>query len=126
MVQVVLIVREIGRKKPDYSLKFDLPAVPAVGSFVSIQRPDKPEPFGEDVVVRQVWWRLNHPETNSVLTDGREKIGSLNEIFVECDPALTPYSSDKWRSLLESAKSRGDVQEIDSERFSVRESDLKK
>jgi hypothetical protein len=63
MVQINLVVRELGRLKPDYSLDFELPEVPAVGSYISIQRLDHPEPYGEDVIVRKVWWRLKHPET---------------------------------------------------------------
>ena len=55
MVKINLVVRELGKLKPDYSLDFELPEVPAVGSYVSIQRPDKPKPYGEDVIVRKVW-----------------------------------------------------------------------
>ena len=43
--RVIVIVRESGRLKPDYSLEFDLPDIPAVGSYLSIQRPDKPRPL---------------------------------------------------------------------------------
>jgi hypothetical protein len=51
----------------------------------------------------------------------------MQEIFVECDPALGPYSSDDWRRSLEAAaKSRGiKVEELEIDRVSVRESDLK-
>ena len=99
-----------------------LPALPMIGSYISVQRPDKREPFGEDLIVRHVWWRLNHPETRGVDAEGRGKIGSVNEIFIECDPALGPYSSDTWRALLEGAQERGiDVEVLDVDRFSVRE-----
>jgi hypothetical protein len=63
MVKINLVVRELGKMKPDYSLDFELPEVPAIGSYISIQRPDHPEPYGEDVIVRKIWWRLKHPET---------------------------------------------------------------
>jgi hypothetical protein len=44
MVKINLVVRELGKLKPDYSLDFELPEVPAIGSYISIQRPDHPEP----------------------------------------------------------------------------------
>ncbi len=124
MVRINLVVREHGSLKPDYSLDFELPEVPAVGSYVSIRRPDKMEPYGEDVIVRTVWWRLKHPETAGVVSGRPAKVGSLHELFVECDPASGPYSSDSWLRLNEGAKSRGiKVEEFQVSRFSVRESE---
>ena len=102
MVRITVVVREIGRLKPDYSLDFDLPKVPKVGDYISIQRPDKDEPFGEDMIVRQIWWRLKHPETRTHTT-GDVKVGSLTEIYVECEPALGPWSSKDWRASLNAA-----------------------
>lgn len=125
MVRVVVVVREVGRLKPDYSVEFDLPEVPAVGAYLSIQRPDKPKPFGEDMIVRKVWWRLSHRETAGVVT-GETKPGTVDEIVVECEPALGPYSSDDWRRILDGARDRGEeVEEFEVARFSVRESDLR-
>ncbi|TXH81177.1 MAG: hypothetical protein E6Q77_08590 [Rhizobium sp.] len=125
MVRVTIVVREVGRLKPDYSLGFDLPEVPGIGDYLSIHRPDKPDPFGEDLIVRKVWWRLDHPETNGFASSD-ERIGSVREIFVECDVALGPYSSDDWRRLAEGAKSRGlEIEEFEIARLSLRESDLK-
>ena len=125
MLEIVVVVRELGRLKPDYSLHFTVPEVPAIGSYLSIQRPDHPEPFGEDLIVRRVWWRLAHPETGGVGSDP-PKQGGVTEIFVECDQALSPYSSDRWRQMLEAARERGaEVEEFEVSRFSIRESDLK-
>ena len=125
MVRVVVVIREIGRTKPDYSLTFDLPEVPAVGSYLSIQRPDKPAPYGEDVVVRHAWWRLNHPETSGFAPSGADKIGGFNEIMLECDPAISPYSSDQWRRTLEAAQARGvEVPTFDVARFAVSEAEV--
>src|SRR5208283_2859959 len=107
MVQVNIVVREIGKLKPDFSLDFELPEVPAVGSYISILRPDTPEPYGEDLVVRKVWWRIKHPEIKGLDDLAPAKIGSFHEIFVECNQAAGPYSSDNWLSLLDSAKKRG-------------------
>jgi hypothetical protein len=106
------VVREVCRLKPDYSLDFELPEVPKPGSYISIQRPDKPEPYGEDLIVRQVWWRLNHPETAGFGSEP-PKVGKLTEIMVECEQAIGPYSSDNWRDTLMGKRAR---QEIDAAR----------
>ncbi len=125
MISIIVVVRETGRIKPDYSLKFSVPQVPAVGSYISIQRPNKAAPFGEDLIVRQGWWRLAHPEPRfSVTNEDREKIGTLNEIFVECDPVVGPYSSDAWRFSQEHGVENGTVERMQTERFSIRESDM--
>jgi hypothetical protein len=124
MTRVCIVVREVGDLKPDYSLHFDLPEVPKPGSYISIQRPSEPEPYGEDLVVEQVWWRLRHQETGGFASDP-PKIGSVIEIFVECSPAMGPHSSDKWRAQLESGLASGAVKEFEVARFSVRQSEVK-
>jgi hypothetical protein len=106
-------------------LWFDLPEVPRVGDYISIRRPDLPKPYGEDLIVRHIWWRLEHPETRGVVPEGTEMTGSVTEIFVECDPAIGPWASDRWRDSLESAKQRGIfIEELDIARLSIRQSDL--
>ncbi|MCJ9725407.1 hypothetical protein MOV64_31805 [Agrobacterium sp. BETTINA12B] len=126
MVKVTVVVREIGRLKPDYSLDFELPSVPSVNSYISIQRSDKPKPYGEDLIVRQIWWRLDHPETVGY-SHGEAKIGSVSEIIVECEPAASPYSSTQWLQLIDGARTHGTtVEDFKVERFSVRERDLPK
>ncbi|MDZ5697640.1 hypothetical protein [Chelativorans sp. M5D2P16] len=124
MPKATIVVREVGSLKPDYSLDFDLPALPKPGDYISIHRPDKREPYGEDMIVRQVWWRLEHPETAPYGSD-QPKTGALNEISVECDPAIGPHSSDSWRDSLERARQRGQVQEFEIARLSIREDELK-
>jgi hypothetical protein len=61
MVQIVLVIREPGRLKPDYSLPFDLSEIPRVDDYISVYRPDS-ETHTEDVIVRHVWWQLHHPD----------------------------------------------------------------
>ena len=118
MAQFIVVVREIGSLKPDYSLLFEASELPREGDYISIQRPDKPSPFGEDLVVRKVWWRLAHPETGGVADE--PKIGSVEEIFVECDPASGPYSSKQWLDTVERARQRGvDLQDFEVARFTT-------
>lgn len=133
MTKICLVVREVGRLKPEYSLEFDVPEIPQLGSYISIQRPDEPEPYGEDMIVEQVWWRLRHPETGG-FGSNPPKVGTVSEIFVECSPAVGPYSSGRWRDLHEAARQRGDVaarqrgdvEEIEVARLSIRQDTLKK
>ena len=124
MVKVTVVIREIQRPKPDYFLDFNLPEVPKVGDYISVFRPDAPR-HSEDLVVRHVWWHLKHPETRAITT-GEPLVGSVQDIMVECDVALGPYASDRWRLMADGAAARGaTVDEFDVERFSARQSDLK-
>ena len=128
-MQLVVVIREAGSLKPDYSLAFDLPAIPRQGDYISIQRPGLPWPYAEDMIVRQVWWRLNHPETEArALLDAAEEpvVGNTDEIIVECEPAIGPWSSDKWRDSLMRHHREGKVQEFEIARLSVRQDASKK
>ncbi|MBB4373570.1 hypothetical protein GGD63_006393 [Bradyrhizobium sp. cir1] len=81
MTRAIVVVREVGKLNPEYSLEFDLPEVPRVGSYISINRPDNPEPYSEDMIVEKVWWRLHHPETRAGFSASEPaKIGKLTEI----------------------------------------------
>lgn len=121
MIEFHLISREIGRLKPDFSLLMQAPAVPREGDYISVSRPDNVGPYGEDFIVRKVWWRFTHPETAGYGT-GPEKKGSLNELFVECDPAVGPWSGAQWRKYHQ----RPDVHEMEVARIDVGEERLKK
>ena len=105
MVEVIVIVRTLGTVQPDFSLNFELPGIPRIGDYISIRRLDQREPFGEDVIVRHVWWRLHHPETHGFASSDKPAIGKLVEI----------YSSDSWRRSLETADP-GNVEEFNAAR----------
>jgi len=107
------------------STRPNLPEMPRVGDYISVFRPDAPH-HSEDLVVRHVWWQLNHPETGGVAF-GEPLVGDLREAVVECDVALGPYASDKWRLMASGAEARGaTVDKFKVERFAVRQSDLEK
>jgi hypothetical protein len=110
MIKFTIVVRELDSLKPEYSLDFEAPVIPSVGSYISINRLDERKPLGEDLIVRQIWSRFHHPETNGFASDP-PAIGKLEEIFVECDQALGPYSSSKWRKMLVAAQNRGVIVE---------------
>jgi hypothetical protein len=125
MTNVLIVVREIGRLKPDFSLDFDLPEVPKPGAYISIYRGNPPETHSEDLLVEKVWWQLNHPETGGF---GRTPplVGKAASIIVECTQAIGPTSNDRWRDTLEARRAQGvDVPEFEIARFSVRQDQLK-
>jgi len=119
MVRFLVVVRESGRLEPDYSLEFEAAMLPREGDYLSVQRPDHERPFGEDMIVAKIWWRFSHPETGGFASDP-PAVGRLDEIFVECVPAVGPWSSDRWRDGL----ARSGAPELELSRFSVRESDI--
>jgi hypothetical protein len=118
MVPVIIVVREPGKLKPEYSLEFELPQLPRIGDYISIHRPDLRQPLGEDLVVRAVWWRLEHPETHGFPTTSTA--GKVAEIFVECDVAIGPYASEHWRKKVDVAKKKG----VEVTKFQVARSSL--
>lgn len=126
MTEVVIVVRDVGRLKPDFSLKFSLPAVPRVGEYISIFRPDS-APHTEDLVVRKVWWRLDQDETSQSQPVDKEVAGRVRDIVVECDPAIGPYATASWRQKLETAQARGvNIARFRIERVGMPEGELKR
>jgi hypothetical protein len=120
MIKFTVVVREVGRLKPDYSLDFQAPTLPREGEYISIQRPDRQSPYGEDMIVRKVWWRLLHAETGAM--SQMEATGAVDEIYVECEPASGPWSSAQWLRLVEGGRTAGhDVPAFDVARLSIPE-----
>lgn len=119
MVKFLVVVREPGRMEPDYSLEFEAAALPREGDYLSVQRPDHERPWGEDMIVAKVWWRMSYPGTGPIALDPPE-VGRLEEIFVDCVPAIGPYSSDRWRDSL----TRAGAPLLEVSRCSMRESEM--
>jgi hypothetical protein len=123
MTRIIVVVREVGKLNPDYYLEFDVPEVPSPGSYLSIHRPDNPQPYSEDMIVDKVWWRLEHPETRCVTSgDEKPKVGSVIETVVECVPATGPYSCDRWRDMLDNRRKHGaEIPEFEVARVQIRQ-----
>ena len=120
MVKVIVVVREFFNPKPDYFLEFDLPEIPKVGDYISIFRPNNPN-HSEDLIVRHVWWHLYHPETRG-FAPGKQMVGNVQDVMVECDAALGPYASENWRFTVGGAESQGaSIDRFDVERLSAPE-----
>jgi hypothetical protein len=127
MVRVTIYVREPSDQNPDFSLVFDLPEIPRPGDYISIHRDDKETPHTEDLIVRHVCWMLETTETRPYAEEGRERVGNLREIVVECEMALGPCSTDKWRDLMLYHEAKGrTIKRFDISRLSIRERDLPK
>ena len=123
MVRCIIVVREVGGLKPDYSLEFDLPEVPKPGAYISIYRGIPAGPYSEDLVVEKIWWDLNHPDC--YLTDGSTAVGNAINIMVECTPAIGPTSNDRWRDMLTAHTARGvAVPVFEVERFGISRDEL--
>ena len=123
-MKFIVVVREIGCTKPDYSIEFEAPTLPTIGSYLSIHRPDAKHGHTEDLVVRHVWWRLHSP-TIGYLAKDEPRIGHVVDIQVECDQAIGPHSRDHWRANLEAARERGvAVEEFNVSRFSISEAEI--
>jgi len=126
-VRVRLSVCEPGEQKPDFSLAFDLPAVPRPGDYISLHREDKKTPHTEDLIVRHIWWNLETTETRTSSSEDEERVGNLREIGVECEMALGPCSTDNWHDMMLQHEAKGrSIKRFDVSRFSVREKDLLK
>jgi len=100
MPLVTVCVREVGKLKVEFSLVFDLPSIPSIGDYISVTRADIRDPFGEDYIVRNVWWRLRHSGL-------AESVGTSIEVFVECDQSCGPYATDAWERMFDSANASG-------------------
>lgn len=126
VMKFTVVVREIGRNSPDFSLEFEAPVLPTIGSYLSVHRPDAEHGHTQDLIVRHIWWRLQHPETDAFGSDPA-KVGSLVDIQIECDQAIGPHSLDRWRATLEAARERGiEVEEFDLSRFALSEAEMKR
>ena len=99
-MQVNLVFVPEGGGEADYSLLFDLAAVPQVGDYMCIQR--EGEEGQLNFVVRRTWWHLHTPETRTHITEGETlHQGTVRDIYVECEYAVSPSSSETHRRAAE-------------------------
>jgi hypothetical protein len=117
-----------------YQLDFDLPAPPASGDHIAIERPATPG--FQDYIVRRVWWWLRHPKPETPEADAampptsaepptpaeptgngkyrrrisspdQDAAGAVQRRMVECEYALGPYSSEAHERMCERFRARG-------------------
>lgn len=105
MLKAAVVIREPGGLKPMSWYTFMFPELPRLGDYLSIGGPDIRAPLGEDVVVRRVWWRLNHLAAGAPAEE--EGPGHVTEVFIECDIAEGPYACAAWHQEIAQARERG-------------------
>jgi hypothetical protein len=118
-MKIIVVVRKPGTFTRDHDLTFNVPAVPEVGSYISMLL-SKESSASEDVIVRHIWWHLRAPESDDSSDSTNEEVssGDVDTIMVECDVALGPYASNSWRQWAVAAEERGvKVERFETSRF---------
>lgn len=92
----------------DYGLSIEMPEIPRAGDYLSIRRSGASG--AENFIVKRTWWNLEFDESKSV--------GSTSEVWVECEFALSPYSSDSHKKACEMYRNRtGLLKEFDDSMY---------
>jgi len=98
-MNVRLVFVPPGGGEADYSLDFDLPAIPRAGDYITIARPDQ---LGtEDFKVRRTWWTLEFPDSQPYKTSDDSTQGTVKSIVVECEFAKGVFSSEEHKRACE-------------------------
>src|SRR5262245_60229831 len=92
-MKVNLIFVPPGGGEADYSLDFELPAIPQPSDYITVVLRSEAE--SEHFIVRRTWWNLSYPPGGVIAKPS--DCGKVREIFVECEFAIGPYSSDSHR-----------------------------
>jgi hypothetical protein len=115
MINMRLLFVPPGGGETDYGLDFALPAIPRPGDYISVMRPN--QSGSEDFIVRRTWWQLNYPEGPSVQDAKKFTPGSISQIYVECEFAKGPYSSENHSKSCEVYGRKGKLQEFDQSAY---------
>lgn len=95
MVKVRLLFVPPGGGEVDYGLHFELPEIPRPGDYITITR-GSGSSESEDFIVRRTWWLLNYPDTPGIEAKPTDE-GRVKEIYVECEFAIGPFSSERHK-----------------------------
>jgi hypothetical protein len=99
-----------GGGKPDYSLHFDLPAIPQPGDYISIRRPITSAselPGTYDFIVKRTRWWLSYPDNDLYKEADDDTHGAVTEIVVDCEFALGYWSCEEHKRGVAGYSSRG-------------------
>ncbi|MCJ2011083.1 hypothetical protein [Methylobacterium sp. J-076] len=118
-MKVTLIVVPPGGGEAEYTLDFELPAVPREGEYITVARDDaladpKPDPqdgsigIYECFYVRRAWWDLRYPSSAPYAKgEGQGPVGSAYMIAVEAETARGPHMTGSHRRSCETYERRG-------------------
>lgn len=117
VMKVQLVFVPVGGGETEYSLTFELPAVPQKGDYISVSRPG--DDGTADFIVRRTWWQLHYPKAALDKTASENDFGTEYSICVECEYALSPYSgtSHKERAKTPKIQRNGACPEFDDTMF---------
>jgi hypothetical protein len=92
----------------DYSIPFEIPELPRAGDYIYITRPD--QKGTENFIVKRTWWNLTFDEKTGT--------GSQTDIWVECEFALSPLSSENHKRACERYQGKtGELKSFDESMY---------
>ncbi len=111
-MRVNLVIVPPGGGEADYSMDFDLPAVPRPGDYIGVSRPDSGGV--ESFIVRRTWWLMNFPLAENS-TSSAPAIGKVEKLCVECEFARGIHDSPSHKKACDTFEHRGKpIKEFDS------------
>jgi hypothetical protein len=87
-----------GSGESEYTLAFDMPALPRERDYISVVRPD--QIGSEDFIVRRVNWVLEFPKT-APTGSGDGPTGKILNVYIEGEFAESAFSSAEHKRALE-------------------------
>ncbi|MGL6075121.1 MAG: alpha/beta hydrolase [Fimbriiglobus sp.] len=97
-----------GGGETDYSIAFDMPEIPRPGDYITIHRAGRSGT--ENFIVKRTWWNLEF--------DDKEKQGKTMDIWVECEFAVSPDSSEHHNAACKSYESKkGQIKKFDKSMY---------
>lgn len=115
-MKVRLVFVPPGGGEADYSLDFEMPAIPRPGDYISVMRPG--DDGTSDFIVRRTWWTMDFPN-NDLYGDSKNPVyGTVQQIAVECEFALGNYSGSAHKQSCEAYRNRkGGIQEFEASAY---------
>jgi hypothetical protein len=107
-MKVTLAIVPPNGGETDYSLDFEVPALPRPGDYISVRREDASGRHGtEDFIVRRVWWHLCYPDSLLSRSANDTTTGKTDDVVVECEFARGPFSTEAHKAACDVYAARG-------------------
>jgi len=98
---VRLVFVPLGGGEADYSMDFEVPAIPRAG----------------DYIVRRTWWSLQYPDTEGFTAKEGEH-GEFRQAAIECEFAIGPFSSEDHKNACHRYQQKtGQLREFDDSMY---------
>lgn len=109
-MRVTLAFVPPGGGETDYSLDFDMPALPRAGDYISINRPGnnpKARAGMLHFMMRRVHWFLKHSPYDPSASLGNQEVGTTSDAIIECEFARGPTPSEEHDRSCDMYEARG-------------------